>query len=212
MAIKAVIFDLWGTLIENGSHSPMKNTYDLLRMRMPFGEFASRFEQATMKQPFESQTECFTAMCKEFNLRPDKELIDALIGIWNKNKLLAKPYPESEELLKELKNKNIKLAIISNTFKPSVDGLLEKFGFEKYFDIIDYSCDTGMLKTEDGAFEHILQNLGVSKDEALMVGDSTETDMLGARNAGIKAVLIDRRDKRRFEPKILNLKDVMKFL
>lgn len=212
MAINAVIFDLWGTLVENGDRSPMKQSYDTVRLRMSFGEFASRFEKATMTKQFKTQSECFAAMCDEFKIPQNKELIDALIGIWNKNKLLAKPYPESEETLKELKSKGIKLAIISNTFKPSIEGILEKFGFEKYFDIIDYSCDTGMLKTEKGAFEHIIKNLKVTKDEAIMVGDSTETDIVGARNAGIKGILIDRRDKRQFEPKILNLKDVMKFL
>ena len=54
--------------------------------------------------------------------------------------------------------------------------------------------------------------LKIKEKDAIMVGDSVESDIAGAKNAGIKAVLIDRRDRREFEDKILSLKELDKFL
>jgi putative hydrolase of the HAD superfamily len=69
-----------------------------------------------------------------------------------------------------------------------------------------------MLKTNPKMFEDVLSNLGISKEEAIMVGDSMETDIKGATNAGVKPVLIDRRNVRTYENKIRDLKEIDKFL
>ena len=163
-----------------------------------------------MSEP-ESLTEAFTNVCKVFNIEPKKEIIENLVGMWNKNMLLAKPYPETIETLERLK-KDYKIGLISNTDKFSLEPLLEKFGLDKYFDYTALSYKMTMLKTNPKMFEDVLSNLGISKEEAIMVGDSMETDIKGAINAGVKPILIDRRNVRTYENKIRDLKEIDKFL
>ena len=61
-------------------------------------------------------------------------------------------------------------------------------------------------------FEQALKKLGVKKDDAIMVGDSIDTDMVGAEAAGIKAVLVDRKNNRDYKLKISSLTEIEKIL
>lgn len=210
---KAVLFDFWGTLVQQGAYSPLKQTYGFMRPRMPFGEFVEKFERVAMTKPYDDQAQMFKDAFEAFGLRPQDWIIEKLIGVWNKNKLLAKPYPDAIQALEMLKSKGIKIAIVSNTPKLSVDGMLEKFGFDKLFDAVCFSYEAGVLKTDEEMFELVLNQLGVKKkSDVLMVGDSLETDIAGAEKAGITAVLIDRKGTREYKNKIKDLMEVEKFL
>ncbi|WP_042350617.1 HAD family hydrolase [Bacillus massiliigorillae] len=68
-----------------------------------------------------------------------------------------------------------------------------------YFDKIVISGDFGKGKPDVKIFEHALEIMNVTKDEAIMVGDNLMTDVLGASRAGIKSVWINRHDKERNE-------------
>jgi len=167
-----------------------------------------------MKKRFEDQKEAFEEVCKEFKV-PDKYwgiVTDKLIGLWNKNKFTAKPYPDTIDFLKEMKEKGMKLILVSNTDNFSVDFVLDKFELKQYFDVIALSCDVGYLKTDPEMFDKVLKEAGLKKEEVIMVGDSFETDIKGAEKAGIKPVLIDRRGRREYENKIQNLAELKQFL
>ncbi len=207
--IKAIIFDFWGTLIDQGvTPSPLRQVKAILRLGIPFQEYILPFENVFMTKGYEDLTQAFTAVCKIFGREPKPWLVEKLVGLWNKNKLLAKLYPETIGVLEELKSKGYKLALISNTDFSSVESLLEKFDLNKYFDATHLSFKTGFLKTDKESFESIVKQLKVKKDEVLMVGDSIATDIKGAENAGIKAVLVDRRNMREFENKIKDLSEL----
>ncbi|MBI4141651.1 HAD family hydrolase [Candidatus Woesearchaeota archaeon] len=208
---KAILFDFWGTLAENGTYSPLRQSYTILRPRMPFGEFAEQFENAFMTKKFDEQKEGFTAVCEALNIPVKSFIIDKLIGLWNKNRMLAKLYPETTKVLEELKKKGYKLALVSNT-DALIQQVIERLDVAKYFDAFVFSYETGTLKTNPEFYETALKELKVKKTEAIIVGDSIETDMLGAEKAEIKAVLVDRKNKREYENKIQNLEELEQFL
>lgn len=209
---KAVLFDFWGTLVQQGAYSPLKQTYRLMRIRMPFGEFVEKFERVAMTKPYDDQMLMFRDAAEALEANVPDWVIEKLVGVWNMNKLLAKPYPETIEALEALKKKGVKIAIVSNTPKLSVDGILEKFGLDKLFDAVCFSFDKGYLKNDAELFDAALNDLGVSKKDAVMVGDSMETDIVGAENAGVMAVLIDRKETREYENKIKSLLEIEQFL
>lgn len=68
-----------------------------------------------------------------------------------------------------------------------------------YFDHIIISGAFGRGKPDPAIFEHALNQMGIEKDEAVMVGDNLMTDILGASRAGMKSVWINRHDKERTE-------------
>ena len=209
---KAVLFDFWGTLAENGTYSPLRQTYNILRMRMKFSEFVIKTEHVLMTKPYADQATAFTEVCKAFNIEPKPFIIDKLIGVWNKNKLLAKLYPDTIPVLEELKKEGYKLAIISNSPNNNVEQVMEKFDLGKYFDAVILSWETGTLKTDKEMFETALKKLKVKKEDALMVGDSIPTDIEGAKNADVPAILLDRRDSREWPEKIKDLTELKKIL
>lgn len=209
---KAVLFDFWGTLVQQGAYSPLKQTYRLMRIRLPFGEFVEKFERVAMTKPYDDQMQMFRDAAEALEANVPDWVLEKLVGVWNMNKLLAKPYPETIEALEALKKKGVKIAIVSNTPKLSVDGILEKFGLDKLFDAVCFSFDKGYLKNDAELFDAALNDLGVGKDDALMVGDSMETDIVGAENAGVTAVLIDRKETREYENKIKSLLEIEQFL
>lgn len=68
-----------------------------------------------------------------------------------------------------------------------------------YFDHIVISGGYGKGKPDRGIFEHALSLMSLQKEEAVMVGDNLNTDILGANRAGIKSVWINREQKERNE-------------
>lgn len=210
--VKAIFFDFWGTLVENGVYpSPVRNVKFILNIHMPFQDYITRFEKAFMTQKFESLSDGFENVSKEFNSEINNEMMDRLVGLWNKNMLLARPFPETVKVLEELKKK-YKIVLIANTDPFSIQQTLEKFKMQDLFDKTFFSCDLGYLKTDKELFENVLKKLKLKPEDVVMVGDSLESDIKAAQNAGIKGILLDRRMRREFEPRISNLDELEKHL
>jgi len=124
---------------------------------------------------------------------------------------------ELEELLIYLNSKGIKLGIITNAWHRMCKRELEDQGLLKYFDSIIMSCEVGYRKPAKEIFDISFQQLGVSADECIFVGDSSRDDILGSINAGVKfAIGIEPFDKRDIDPlphKIINnLSEIKEFL
>jgi len=209
--VKALIFDLQGTLVENGIYpSPLRQVKNILRIDAPFSDFVMRFEKVLMIEKYPSLKEAFVSVCEEFHIQPKEYLLEKMIGLWNKNKLLSQLYPDTIEVLVDLKSE-YKLVLVANIDCFSKD-VIDKFQLEKYFDLIMLSCDTGLLKNDRKFFSMVLDKLGVNPEDALMVGDSLESDLDTARASGIRGVLVDRHNKREYDPKILTLSELKKQL
>lgn len=205
---KAILFDFFGTLVENGvERSPIRQIQRMMWLKMPFSEFIGPFEKAFMLKKFDNLFDAFKEVCRTFNVDPRPDLLNNLVGIWNRNKLLAKPFPDTLDALEELKKK-YKLALIANTDCFSIEDIMTKFDLNKYFDVTCYSYKEGYLKTDKEMFEIALERLGLKEYEAVMIGDSVESDIFGATQAGLKAILIDRMDRREFSPKISDLREI----
>lgn len=68
-----------------------------------------------------------------------------------------------------------------------------------YFDHIIISGTFGRGKPDPTIFEHALEVMKVSKEEAIMVGDNLLTDILGASRVGMKSIWINRHNKEQNE-------------
>lgn len=87
-----------------------------------------------------------------------------------------------------------KLGLVSNFAIPEcVWRLLDKFGLREFFDVVLVSAEVNKRKPSPKIFERALKILGVDASRVVFVGDTPELDVKGAKNAGVKAVLIERR-------------------
>ena len=209
--VKAILFDFWGTLVENGVWSPIKQVKNILGIRLPFPEYVVRMERAMMASKFEDLRSAFVAVCKEFNLEINEDKIGQLVGIWNKSWMLAEPYEETISTLTKLKEK-YKVVLVSNTDNFSIEQVMEKFNLSKLFDQIFFSYNLGVIKTDKNFLTQVLSEINLTVDECVMVGDSFQSDIMAAKNIGMKAVLIDRRNSRDFHPKIKTLMELENIL
>lgn len=204
---KAIIFDLQGTLLENGIFpSPAKQVKFILGIRRNFHDYVTLFEKVLMTKKYATLGDGFKAVATEFNVHVPDFVFEKLVGLWNKNKLLSKMYPETIEVLEDLK-KDYKLVLAVNLDSFSTD-IISRFGLDKYFDQTFISCDNGMLKTDNGYYDKIAEALGLSKEDLLMVGDSIDSDMKNARESGVTTILIDRRDRMEYDTKIKTLSEL----
>ena len=102
-------------------------------------------------------------------------------------------YDDTVPTLQHLRDAGFKLAIVSNWDTP-LDPLTERLGIAHYFDIIVASHDARVLsaKPDSHIFNYTLAAVGVLAEETVHVGDTYEADIVGARDVGIRPILIDR--------------------
>ena len=207
--ITTLLFDFWGTLVEQGTKSPLRQTYSLLRPRMGFPQFAEHFETVFMTKEYADLNEAFAEVLEEFRVPPNQALVEKLIGIWNTNWLLAKPYPDTIASLEKLKKEGFTLGLVANTQIQAIEKVLEKHDLTKLFDTVTLSYKEGELKTTGALMIIALERLQKTPEETVFIGDSVETDVRGAELAGITPLLIDRYLKRpQFEPRITTLNEL----
>jgi 2-haloalkanoic acid dehalogenase type II len=101
------------------------------------------------------------------------------------------PYPDAAPALKSLRAGDHRLAIVSN-WDCALGDWLEPSGLTALVDVVVTSAVAGAAKPDPLIFRRALDLLGADAGGAVHVGDSLETDVDGARAAGIRAVLIAR--------------------
>ena len=99
--------------------------------------------------------------------------------------------PEAEPALGDLRRDH-RLALLTNGAGDVQREKLSRTPFAPYFETIVISTEVGVGKPDPRIFEITLSRLGVTKEDATMVGDSLIRDVGGARRAGLRAIWIDR--------------------
>jgi putative hydrolase of the HAD superfamily len=100
-------------------------------------------------------------------------------------------YPEASETLDALKQRGLQLAVISN-FDSRLLRIIDGLNVGAHFAQIFVSSSVGYAKPQPQIFNFALRQFGLTPDQALHIGDSETNDLLGARNAGMRALLVDR--------------------
>lgn len=97
-------------------------------------------------------------------------------------------YPNAKELLKQLKDKGKKIALLTSSFRHLVEPALRKCKLNSLFDYIITKDETKKGKPDPWIVEKALKLLSGKKDKAIIMGDS-DHDVLTGQNAGVPSVL-----------------------
>ena len=100
-------------------------------------------------------------------------------------------YPDVLPTLEALRSQGYSLGLVSNA-PPDTMKVVEKLGLTKYFPVVLVSGVVGVSKPNPEIFRMALARAGARPESAVHVGDVYEADVVGARNAGIKGILLDR--------------------
>jgi putative hydrolase of the HAD superfamily len=119
-------------------------------------------------------------------------------------------FPETREVLTELKQRGFRLGVISN-FDSRVYSVMRSLDILSFFDTVTISSETGYAKPHPGIFLAAREALGLPAARILLVGDSLMDDVQAGQLAGMQTVLIDRQNRHEgltAYPRITNLREV----
>ncbi len=209
MRYKHVFFDLDHTLwdFETNAVSTLQELYaehGLEKRGIPsFGEFYAsysvindklwdRFRKGFINRN-DLRTKRFSMTFLEFKVCDDK-LCDAI----GKRFLEVLPtktalFPHAVEVLDYLQDKSYPIHLITNGFEETQLRKLRHAGIESYFTCIVTSESAGSLKPHRGIFDFALQQVNATSAESIMVGDTLEVDILGAKEVGMDQVYFNPR-------------------
>jgi len=100
----------------------------------------------------------------------------------------VRPYPGTVKTLLKLRERGLKLGIVSDA--PSVNAWIRlvEMGIEDFFDVVVTLSDTGKEKPSKIPFLEAVKKIGINPENILFVGDRPGRDIKGAKAAGMKTV------------------------
>jgi len=101
----------------------------------------------------------------------------------------------AEAAVTRLRDEFRHLALLTNGASVPQRAKIERFGLERFFDHIQVEGEVGCGKPEARAFHRVAAAFGAPPERCLMVGDDFGRDVLGALDAGLHAVWIDRQGR-----------------
>jgi len=148
-------------------------------------------------RPHEEQSKIYfkygSILLSEIGVRPEEDLVARIIKRWPeiKGKMRFALYDDVLPAVKKLKKRNLILGLITNATNRQIS-ICRDLGLEEYLDLTITSEEAGVEKPDPHIFLMALDRSGVNAADTMHVGDQYEQDVIGAMEAGIKPVLIDR--------------------
>lgn len=219
MTLKAILFDLGGTLINTASPSEIiRRILGKYGFKVPLNRIEAAHRIAEEKFLIEDYRRPYY----EFWIKWNKIILNEL-NIMENSELLAKVlvdewwdnadvnlYPNTRKVLVRLREMGLKIGVISNAFRKDIEEILARINLVNFFDVEVGIDSVGKPKPHREIFLYALKALGIKPSEALFVGDSLEKDYFGALNAGLKAVLLDRNNMIR--ENVVKIRDLVELL
>lgn len=100
-------------------------------------------------------------------------------------------YEDAVPLLRELKRKDIRIAIVSNG-PVAMDPLCDVLGLTHLIDAFVLSCHIGVTKPNRLIYQEALGSIGVLPRDCIFIGDGNDHELDGAKDLGIFAIKINR--------------------
>lgn len=195
MKYKAVIFDLFGTLIKNFTVQQHEETLgqmaELLSapsddfIRLWYGTFNMRC-LGELKTPEEN----VEYVCRELNIGVDKDLVEkAALIRYTLTRDTMVPLPGAIDMLSSLKKRGMKIGLVSDC-SSEVPNIWSDTEFYSIFDITIFSCTEGVKKPDPQIYKLVAEKLGVNPEDCLYIGDGSSNELTGAATVGMHPVLI----------------------
>ena len=179
MKLKAVLFDIDGTLLD--THEYIYQAFEYSLGKHHHVSLSRKVLQTIMGKPLE---ECYKILTRLENV---SEFTHTHHGFQLKNSHLVKPFPNTISTLKNLKEKGMHIAAVTTRSGSTVKQTLEETKLIHYLNYIVTFEDVRMPKPDPEGIRKALAYFKIKPNEAIMVGDS-DVDIIAGRNAGVATV------------------------
>jgi len=202
---KALIFDLYGTLIDIETDEQAPAVYMNLSRFLSY--HLARIKPEDLRKVYNEYVHKSLAASNE--PYPEVDVFEIFKGIMNKygpgkytrsavrnaamlfRALTIRRFQAFEGIYDVLNliAKDYKLAIISDAQWLFAEPEMQMLGLTRYFKTTIFSSKYGIKKPDIRLFKAALRRLKVKPDEAVYIGDKPDKDLVGAKKAGMKCLL-----------------------
>lgn len=194
-AFKAVVFDLYSTLVWEDPANPFYDRVikDLDVEPQAFMRAYRSLGRASMSGDLRSMGERVEAAARTAGFtRPSSlamEIGEQHLPLWLQSVRL---YPDTHDALDLLRRRGFRLGLLSNASSYS-EHVLSMTGLRRHFDAAVLSYQIGQMKPSAEAYRFVTDLLGVTSTSCIFIGDGGDQELFGAREYGMTTVLVDRK-------------------
>jgi putative hydrolase of the HAD superfamily len=201
MAVRAVIFDWGGTLTPWHTVDHDELWLTVCARHYPAADAAAMAAAARAAEmelwrlaESELQSSTLDAVFARAGVTASADFLSSYFAAWEPHTVTD---PDAGPLLRELRQRGIKVGVLSNTMWPRA-AHEQIFVRDEIFELIDgavYTSEIPWVKPHPEAFRAAMRALGVTDPAGcVFVGDRPYDDVHGAKRAGMRAVLIPHSD------------------
>ena len=194
---KYIFLDFYGTLVEEDDEiidrivrsianvSPLSNDTEAIGRNWNFTKYCEGSYGENFKTQRTLERESLKHLLEKFEVSLDAEQLSSeLYTYWENPRILD----DTKEFLESL---SIPVCIVSNIDRNDIISAMGNLGLS--FDSVVTSEDCRAYKPRKEIFEKALNLMGVVAEEVVHIGDSFSIDVLGAYNAGIDGIWVNRK-------------------
>jgi putative hydrolase of the HAD superfamily len=179
--VRAVIFDLWDTLALWPSEG-------FERVKQALAQHIDDFEHVWTTTYRERQVGAIEQYFRGFGL--DDETVRECMRIRSEfTRGALVPREGAIETLEELRLRGFKRGLIS-VCSSDVEELWDETDLAPHLDDVVLSCTVGLSKPDPRIYELACENLGVTPQDCVFVGDGANDELSGAERVGMRAVCV----------------------
>jgi HAD superfamily hydrolase (TIGR01549 family) len=199
MVLKAVLFDLHGTLgyVKDPTNSQYVSQFLLKRGYEVYPQSldAARHFVSMVDYPrygYRSWHEYLQQVMCRLDVEIDAETLEKLAALHERRDTYAL-FPDATPAVRKTKELSLKTAIVTTiarfTFQQAIAPL------QRYFDTVTTGYEARCEKSNPRMHKHTLRTLGVSAGEAVMIGDEPLVDIKVPKKLGMQTIFLDRNNK-----------------
>jgi putative hydrolase of the HAD superfamily len=227
---KVVLFDFGGTLDTNGIHWSVKflETYKKFGLKFTSEQYNSAYVKA------DEELKCIAGSINDYKtlllgqtqlhlkfINPEgckeRELQELALKIANEIMVDVEICLNESKKIFGLLKENYKLGVVSN-FYGNLEKICKSIGFAEFLDVMIDSEVVGIEKPHPGIFSLALQKLKVKPENAVVVGDSYERDIVPSKILGCRTIWLKNKsfkesdDTKSADYIVNNLGDILRYL
>ena len=182
--VKAILFDFDGTLVD--ASEAIVQTFNAVMSHFGLDPWASRRITAGIGRPLATLFQEIRTECRPFQLQEMLEAYEELAR--REDPQAVRLQPNVRRTLATL-SESVQMGVVTSRRGGGALEILRRFGLETYFSAVIGIESVERPKPDAQPLRLALELLGVSPEEALMVGD-TGDDVRSARNAGVRSAAV----------------------
>jgi putative hydrolase of the HAD superfamily len=187
-AVRALVFDLYGTLLHLDARPFQRGIPRLVAAdRRAWIEF---LRDVLVVRPFADREAFVAAILERFPPRDGLDAAEArrrALALLDEEIASARAEPAARSLLGFLRRRGFALALLTNSASPYREPFARS-ELAEAFDHVLFSCDLGAKKPAPASYRAALEALSVAPEEAIMLGDSLANDVTAPRALGLAAL------------------------